>query len=168
MSKRTPTTDIENKSSLKKKSKREISESKWRSNFLNYKNQRIKLAVAASVCDELPIILIKDTPSYLATYYTFFPKNQDIGERVLNLLECLYSYGHVEDNDDEKSKGYLASQDHIYIIEALCHSELDSNEIDLIDYYFETTVDQIGVVRKIEDFSKLPPLLYTQPCYGYL
>lgn len=171
MSKRSSTKDLENKGSAKKKSKKELLESKWRSKFLQYKNPRIKLAVAASLRDQLPIILIKDIITYKAKYYMFWPKNQEIGERVLNLLECQYSYGHREDNDESYPKGDFASCDHMCIVEALCQSSSDDekgiDEVDIIDIYFQTTPDQIGRVEEVDDFTKLPPLLYFQPCYGY-
>lgn len=166
MSKRAATTEFEDKIA-KKKSKLETKKTKWRAQFMKYSNPRIKLAVTDSLHKKLPIILIKDSPTSMATYHMFWPSNQEIGERVLNLLECQYGYGHVEDIDDVNTKDYLASQDHIYIVEALCRSELDTSESDLINLYFHMTVDEIGQVKEVDSFNKLSPLLYIQPCYGY-
>ena len=87
---------------------------------------------------------------------------------MLNLLgRRQYAYGHNEVNDDDHTKGDLASRDHMYIVEALCRSTMPANEPDLIELYFHKTVDQIGRVEEEDDFSALPPLLYFQPCYGY-
>lgn len=167
MSKRGATEELE-RAEAKKKSKREAKQSKWRTAFTQYNNPRIKLAVAASLRDQLPIILVVDVPQGLAEYYAFRPRDQEIGELVLNVLECQYAYGHQEDNDDEHTKGDLASADHMHIVNALCNpTSMEDYDVSLIDVYFHTTIDQIGHVANVDEFCDLPPLLYFQPCYGY-
>jgi hypothetical protein len=166
MSKRRAEKERESKKE-NKKVKRENKQTKWRAKFLLYNNPRIKEAVAASLEKQLPIILVKDCPSLFAAYYKFWPKNQEIGERVLNLLECTYNYGHTEENEEDTEDDFAGS-DHIKLVETLCGgSKKDSNEHDLVSLYFHTTVDQIGRIQAEDDFSELPPLLYFQPCYGY-
>ncbi len=152
----------------KKKSKREAREAKWRARFLAYTSPRISKAVAASLADSLPVILVKDEPRGLAVYYEFWPASQEMGDRVLNLLECTYAYGHTEENDDDHTEGDLASQEHMAIVEQLCdRSVTEVDGVDHIQLYFQTTVDNIGTVKEIDDFSELPPMLYFQPCYGF-
>lgn len=166
MSKRSLSSELQEKASTKKKARRQSEKAAWREKFSKYSNLRIDRAVKNSWDEEKPIILVKDSPSSLCTYYEFWPCNVDIGLRVLNVLDCLHNYGHNEDTE-EKTKACLAAQDHMSIVEALCGRQSPDRKTDYLQLYFQTAADKIGKVKEIDNFEDLPISLYFQPCYGY-
>lgn len=178
MSKRVADKERESKGD-KKKSKKETKESKWRSKILakcaKQNDPRIKEAVAVALSDHhrRPIILIlsRGCQCISNTFYEYLPCNQLIGERVLNTLLFLHTYGHQEETY-ENTKDALACNDAMVLAETMAGTAADSTQEaaharELISVYFETTLECLGAVNPLNDSAKLYPFLYFQECYGY-
>lgn len=171
MSKRSAEKERESKGD-KKKPKKETKESKWRSKIvsrcLKRDDPRIKKAVTAALSDHQPIILILSKPECVSnTFYEYVPGGQSIGERVLNALQFLHTYGHQEDTY-ENTIDALACNDAMVLAETMVGSGKKSTSTeDLVSEYFQTTLESLGTFTEVKDFTQFPAFLYFQECYGY-